>query len=369
MDTPAAVAPALEWLSDLPVIGVDVERADSKRYYRAAALLQVGGDGRVVLLDPLALEDFDALQRFVADRTVVLHACENDLDPLATLGIEPTDVADTAIAAMLLGLPTGLDQLLADVLDVVSGHDKARMQRADWERRPLPADMAAYAAEDVAHLPALWAQLDTRLRAAGRRGWYDEELAAVLARPPVEDRRDWTRTKGIGRLDPQVRARVRALWEAREELARDTDTAPGRIVNDRVLVDLAQRPPAATTELGRRGVRRQAVREFGQHLVAALDAAEDAPGEPSRRDGRRVTDQDRELADRLRVIRSEVADRLGIDAGVLCPNRQLLRAVLTDPATPQELREALELRDWQWQAVAERFIAAVFGDMSGNRDG
>ena len=52
-DTPEQLARSLALLEDLPVVGVDVERADWKRYYRAAALVQVGGEGRVALIDPL----------------------------------------------------------------------------------------------------------------------------------------------------------------------------------------------------------------------------------------------------------------------------------------------------------------------------
>ena len=144
----------------------------------------------------------------------------------------------------MLGLPLGLETLLADLLGVELDADKARMQRADWERRPLSQEMIEYAAGDVADLPALWSLLEIRLREAGREPWYREELAAALALPPAEERRDWRRVKGIGRLHPLPRARVQALWERREELARSTDTSASRIAPDRVLIELAQDPPS-----------------------------------------------------------------------------------------------------------------------------
>lgn len=364
VDTVSELGPALAGLADLDVIGVDVERSDWDRYYRAAALIQVGGEGRVVLVDPLSIHDLGALQELLSTRRTVLHACENDLGPLESLGVEPPLVEDTALAAAVLGLPMGLETLLADLLGVELVGDKSAMQRADWEDRPLTDTMLAYAAGDVADLPALWYELERRLEEAGRVDWYREELAAVLAQPSVEARRQWTRTKGAGRLGAGAQARLRAVWEARERLGRDTDTAPGRIASDKVLVDLASTPPARVSELGRRGVRRQAVRRFGAQLVAALTESQAAVAgahepRPGRRSGRAPSEEDRAMVDRLRALRSARARALGIDPGVLCPNRTLMNAVVSDPATPEQLREALGLRGWQWEQVGAAFCDAL----------
>jgi ribonuclease D len=364
-DTPALLAQGLGHLADLAVVGVDVERADWDRYWRAAALVQVGGQGRVVLVDPLELDDVAALDEFLGTRTVVLHAMENDLGPLAGLGVAPAVVEDTAIAAALLGLATGLETLLVDLLGVTLPGDKQAMQRADWEQRPLSPEMIAYAADDVADLPALWTELERRLEAAGRMGWYREEVVAALALPPAEQRRDWTRTKGAGRLDPLARSRLRALWDTREELARSTNTAPGRIVADRLLVELATAPPAALHELARRGMRRQAVRQFGAALLDAIAAGDAAGPAVAPRRGRVPSDADRANADRLRALRADVARNLGVDAGVLCPSRTLLTALLTDPQTPEELRESLGLRPWQWAQLGEVFWDALKPDGAG----
>ena len=352
------LASAMSTLADLEAIGIDVERADWDRYYRAAALIQVGGAGRVVVIDPLSVTDFTAMDDFLRDRTSVFHAVENDLDPIVSLGVKPTEICDTAIAAAVLGMPTGLEGLLRDMLGVELSGDKSAMQRANWEARPLTSEMLEYAAGDVADLPALWTVLAERLDETERRAWYDQELEALLALPSVEDRRKWSRTKGAGRLDPRARARLRQLWQAREDLGRDTDTAPGRIASDSVLVDLAQNPPKGVGELGRRGVRRQAVRTFGDALMQAVVDGETVEPE-TRTGGRPPSDQDRQLIDKLRQVRSDRATVLGIDAGVLCPSRTLAPALLSDPETPDDLRVALGLRPWQWEQLGYAFCEAV----------
>lgn len=356
--TPTELARSLEALADLRTVGVDVERADWNRYYRAAALIQVGGEGRVALIDPMSVTDLRPLHTFLSERTTVLHAMENDLRPLGAINVYPRCIEDTSIAAAMLGLPTGLEPLLSRLLGIEPTGDKATMQRADWERRPLTKEMLFYAAGDVADLPALWETLREQLGHARRESWYRQELATGMAMPPVEERREWTRTKGIGRLDPRARSRVRALWTARERLARSTDTAPSRILGDRILVDLAASPPNATEELQRRGMRRQAVRAFGDQILAAL-AAGDAQAPEPRPPGRSPTESDREKVDHLRTLRADLAREVEMDPGVLCPSRTLMAAVLSDPTNAEDLRHRLGLRMWQWELLGAKFCGVL----------
>jgi ribonuclease D len=334
-------------------VGVDVERADSARYFRRAALVQVGVPGRCALLDAVELPEMPELDDFLAGRRVVLHALENDLEPLATLGVRPRRVADTAVAAAMLGLPTGLGTLLSRLLDVELTGDKERFQRADWAARPITPDMAAYAAGDVVHLPALWAELEERLEVEGRRDWYDQELDAAVERA-FDDTRDWTRVKGAARLSPEERALLKTVWEAREQLAREHDIAPNRLIHDDVLRALALDPPSTEQQLVRRSPRRR--RQLRAHagvLLAALEEGRRAPPEPREPTGRRWTPEDRDVFDALRRRRAEVAEELGLDAGVLCPSRPLWRAVAGEPEDGHELCELAGLRPWQAELLAE----------------
>jgi len=346
------VADALSVLQ-ADVVGVDVERADADRYFRRAALVQIGIDGHCLLLDGVTLHALPEVADFLdGQRLTVLHAVENDLEPLAAKGVVPDRIADTAVAAALLGLPTGLGSLLAEVLDLQLGVDKEAYQRADWEARPLSDGMAAYAAGDVVHLPELWRQLADRLDAAGRTHWYDQELAATIERAG-EDSRDWTRVKGAGRLSPAQRAVLRAVWQERERLAREHDIAPNRLIHDDVLRSIAAEPPRTEPQLIRRSQRRRSLlRRHAGELLAAVERGLEADPEQREGAGRRWTEGDRNLYDQLRKTRAEVAEELGIDAGVLCPSRPLWRAVAGEPADGTELCALVELRPWQTEVLA-----------------
>jgi ribonuclease D len=352
VDEAFRVADALDRL-DAGTVGMDVERADSARYFRRAALVQVGAGDACVLLDAVRLDELPALDAFLAGREVVLHALENDLEPLAVLGVRPPRFQDTAVAASVLGLPTGLGPLLLEILGIELAGDKQRFQRADWEQRPLPDDMAAYAAGDVVHLPSLWASLAERLRATGRTSWYEQELEAAVERA-FDDRRDWTRVKGTARLSPEQRSVLREVWEQRERLAREHDVAPNRLLHDDVLRDLSLDPPRTEQELVRRSPRRRRqLRAYAQALLEAVHRGTQAPPEPRETTGRRWSPLDRDTYDALRRRRAEIADEIGIEAGVLCPSRPLWQAVAGGPEDGDELCRLAGLRPWQAELLAE----------------
>ncbi len=351
VDDPTTVRAALRAV-DAPVLGVDVERADADRYFRRAALVQIGSAEGCVLLDTVALDALPELDALLdTDHLAVLHAAENDLAPLEALGVGVDHLADTAVAAALLGLPTGLSRLLEDLVDVRLSDDKDAFQRADWEQRPLPADMATYAAGDVVHLPALWAVLAERLAEQGRLGWYEEELTATVARA-AEDNRHWTRVKGAGRLEPGQRAVLRALWEAREEQARTHDIAPNRLLHDDVLRELAIDPPRTPAQLVRRSPRRRGLlRQHAEVLFAAVEVGRAAEPE-AREHNVRWTETERAVHDALRTRRARVAEEVGLAPGVLCPSKVLGAAVAGDPEDGRQLCELAGLRTWQTDLLA-----------------
>lgn len=352
---------------DAPVVGVDVERGDGERYFREAALVQVGRDGRCVLLDAVRMGDLAPLAGFLDGRLAVFHAIENDVEPMEDAGVPLQRVADTQVAAQMLGLPFGLSSLLEELLEVELTEDKSRLQRADWERRPLTDEMIDYAAGDVVHLPELWSSLDRQLKATGRTSWYEQELAATLAHARA-DTRSWDRTGGLGRLDGHGRAILRAVWEERERIAREQDVAPQRIARDDALVDIAEADPSSRGDIAE-VLRRDQLREWGGQLLAAARQGSSRPDEPRPSEHRAPTDEDRAAHNRMRRERARIAEEIGMDAGVLCPSRVLWPAVLSDPEDPAELCDAAGFRPWQHDVLGDRLWDAYREKDGGRSDG
>ncbi len=364
VDDPTDIDGALGAI-DLPVVGVDVERADADRYYRHAALVQVGAADACVLLDGMVLDDLSMLQAHLATRLTVLHAASNDVVPLAAKGVTPPRLVDTAVAAAVLGLPIGLGVLLEEVLGLRIEGDKESFQRADWAARPIPAPMQAYAAGDVVHLPTLWSALADRLDAADRMSWFEQELTASLENA-VTDTRDWRRVRGVGRLSPMQQLMARMLWEAREALARAEDIAPNLLLHDEAIVALSVEPPRTAAQLARRARRRRRMEpEHADHFLTVVEAAAEREPDPPDPDRRRWTDRDTRAFDRLRETRARVAKDLGIDAGVLCASKTLKDAVRADPVDADALCDAARLRPWQRDLLGDVLWSAYRGRSAG----
>ncbi len=246
VDTPTALAAAIERLAGgTGPVAVDAERASGYRYGQRAYLVQLrrAGSG-TVLVDPDPLRDLSALGDALAPCEWILHAASQDLACLAEVGMVPRELFDTELAARLAGYErVGLAALTEGLLGLrlEKGHSAA-----DWSTRPLPEPWLRYAALDVELLIPLRERLDADLVEQGKREWAAQEFAAVLAARPAAPRADpWRRTSGIHRVrSPRQIAAVRALWEARDELARARDVAPGRVLPDSSIIAAATSAPA-----------------------------------------------------------------------------------------------------------------------------
>jgi ribonuclease D len=248
-------------------VAVDAERASGYRYTHRAYLVQLRrGDAGTVLIDPLPLDDLSPLQAAIGDAEWVLHAASQDLPCLAELKLLPTRLFDTELAARLCGFErVGLAALTETVLGYkLEKHHSA----ADWSTRPLPAGWLTYAALDVELLLELREALGAELDKQGKTEWAAQEFAALAATAgePARPRADpWRRTSGIHRVrGPRALARVRALWQARDQIAARRDVSPGRVLPDAAIVTAAELDPkderslVALTGFGGRSVRRLA---------------------------------------------------------------------------------------------------------------
>lgn len=222
-------------------IAVDTERASGYRYWPKAYLIQIRRHGAGThLIDPIPLQgELEPLRRVLNGAPWILHAASQDLPCLAELDLYPGELFDTELAARLCGyervaLGTMVEQLLGYRLE--KGHSAV-----DWSTRPLPAAWLNYAALDVELLLPLRDKLEAELIEQGKLEWAQQEFAAVRNAPPPEPRVEpWRRTSGIHKVrSPRALAVVRALWETRDELARNRDRAPGRLLPDSAIVAAA----------------------------------------------------------------------------------------------------------------------------------
>lgn len=377
-DLDAAAAAASRLAAGHGPVAVDVERASGFRYSQRAYLIQVYRRGsEVFLFDPPAIGDLSALQAAIGDEEWVLHAASQDLPSLREAGLEPPRIFDTELAARLLGHDrVGLGAVVEETLGITLA--KAH-SAADWSTRPLPQGWLEYAALDVLHLIDVRDALATELVEQGKTAFAQEEFEAVRTRAPKPPREEpWRRLSGLHTVrGRRALAVARALWQAREDYAREEDVSPGRLVPDRALVAAVIADPATKQDLARvKEFTGRASRSQLDRWWAAIEAGRADPALPAERgpgDGmpppRAWADRNPAADARLKAARPLVearAEELGMPTeNLLTPD--LLRRVAWHPpaeVTTESIGDALgELGARTWQiAQTAQVIATAFVD-------
>jgi ribonuclease D len=386
IDTPDALAGARAALAaGSGPLAVDTERAQGYRYSAQAYLIQLRRQGSGThLIDPVAFEqgqaraDFHDLADDLAEIEWILHAANQDLPCLAEVHLLPHQLFDSELAARLLNLPrVNLNALMEQALGVTLLKEHSA---ADWSRRPFPDDWLAYAALDVERLVDLREWLLERLDEADKLDWARQEFRylAEHASDPVTPRRDpWRRTSGLHVVrTPVGLAVVRELWTARELLAAQLDRAPGRVLPDRAMTELAVEfeksgAPHTFTRADLRKVtgytNRLAIRHEAEWLDAANRAVQlpkselpprtqAADGPPPPRSWERRWPSSFERYNRIRPLLIDFAETLDVPVeNLLSPDH--LRRLLwdspdhTDAAAVDARLAQLGARAWQRELV------------------
>ncbi len=359
-------------------VAVDAERASGYRYGQRAYLVQIRRAGAgTALIDPIACPDLGGLGKAIADAEWVLHAAPQDLPCLAELGMRPRRLFDTELAGRLAGFArVGLASIIEEVL----GYSLEKSHSAvDWSTRPLPEPWLRYAALDVEVLIELRDALAEELSRQGKLAWALEEFAAIAAAPVPTPRPDpWRRTSGVHKIrKPRQLAVVRALWEARDQVAQERDLSPNRVLPDSAIIEAALAMPRSARDLAAvpgfsgRGMRRglgywfAAVREayrLPEHQLPTPGTTREGPP-PARAWG----EKNPEAAERLQAVRTAVAaiaDEHRLPAeNLLSPDS--VRRLTWSP--PEDLGEesiaaalrGLGAREWQIRLTAVAISKAL----------
>jgi ribonuclease D len=362
-------------------VAVDAERASGYRYSNRAYLLQLRREGSGSwLVDPIDIDSFAPLQEALEGVEWILHAATQDLPCLADIGLVPTRLFDTELAGRLLGYPrVGLGTLVETVLGMQLLKEHSAV---DWSTRPLPEPWLEYAALDVEVLIELRDALAAELVAAGKDEWARQEFEHLRSFQLPTRVEAWRRTSGTHRVrGRRALAAVRAMWEARDEIAERRDVTPGRIIPDSAIVVAAQTMPADRAALlSTKGFHGRGAERYSGRWLAALRAAEaldeaDLPTRNPRSDGpplpRSWAERDPVAARRLSSARAAVttlAEELNLPVENLLTPDHLRRVLWSPPETrhPAGLRRDVEAalaelsaRPWQIQLTAPLITESI----------
>jgi len=238
-------------------------------------------------------------------------------------------------------------------------------QKDDWSVRPLSESQQRYAAADVLHLMPLAERLSEELDAMGRLAWVEEECAALAAQAVperVDDPDAYTRLKGARELTPRGLAVLHDLYDLRERLALAADRPPFKILGDATLVQLAARLPADRAALVPvPGCTPRVIDRWGERVLETIARAPETPpalaAAPLRRPG--LPGAARRRIEALRVWRAEASKRVGLEPGLVLPNRLITAVAEAAPRDVESLAAIDGVRRWRAEAFGVELIATL----------
>jgi ribonuclease D len=376
-ETPPALADACRALEAATgPVAIDAERASGYRYSPRAYLVQLRREGAgTFLIDPIGFDSLAPLEKALDGAEWILHAATQDLPCLAEIGLVPSSLFDTELAGRLLGYPRV--GLATEVEALLGKRMKKEHSAADWSTRPLPEPWLEYAALDVEVLIELRAVLGKELEEAGKAEWARQEFEALLSFQPTVRNEPWRRTSGLHRVrGRRLLGAVRELWETRDDIARERDVSPGRIIGDGAIVAAALEMPDTRSDLlALRGFHGRGAQRYADQWLAALDTARDLPDEQlptraPRSEGpptpRAWAERDPIAAERL-VLARDAVTRLSEEHQVPAENLiapDIVRRLMWQPpaadveAVAERLRE-YGAREWQVGLIASEMAAAI----------
>ena len=390
--TPAGVAEAARILAQgSGPIAIDTERASSFRYDDRAFLIQLRrADTPVVLIAPEGIRDTvrALLSPVINGQKWVVHAAATDLTSLAWLGLYPGALFDTEVAGRLLGIQ---NPNLAFVTETFLGITLDKGYGAtDWSRFPLSKAQLAYAALDVESLLELSDEMAYELDQEDKTEWAQEEFRVILeqfADIKAPASRHWYQSRSLrGLSEPRSLAVAKAVWEEREKQAQKIDKAPGQIISNAALMDIAKQMPRSINQLRRiPQMRKRPAGELSAWSHIIRSAADSDFHEwpslpevhhefPNKQFLKNYHPELLELANLARQHRDELAEDIAVVPDSLVSVsalRNTVWAVHGDPASPHfgdharivtsnsELRAFWKdqgLRNWQIKQLAPRLV-------------
>jgi len=247
------LAPLFSKLSEQSgMVAIDTEFFREKTYSAKLCLVQLGIDEHQYCIDVLAIDDLSLLIELFGDVriTKIFHAARQDLEVIfQTLGVMPTPIFDTQLAAAFCGLDMqiGYAALVEERLGIELGKSQAR---TDWTKRPLSEEQLAYAGDDVAYLGQIYQAAKAELVQVGKYDWYLQEIDSYYDTTPyvADPVLAYKRLSGGG-LNLIQQYTLKALAEWREASAQQRDIPRNWVLRDDRLFDLAIKRPTSVDEV------------------------------------------------------------------------------------------------------------------------
>ena len=348
-------------------IGLDTEGDSLHCYFEKVCLIQITIEAGNFIVDPLAGLDMKGFVEAIENGYVILHGGDYDLRMLhKDFHFQPKGkLMDTQIAASFAGISkTGITAILDELLGIEHQKDQ---QLSDWSKRPLTEEQLTYAVTDTAYLKPLNDKLIEILESQGKLRWFKQTMKRIVAQvgnAKAKEIVDPWRVKGYIVLQSSELRFLREIWNWREEVAKQLDRPPFKVMPNSRMIDLAKLLDAnPNIDLsGNRLIPKCCKGNFYEMLLEYISKARKLrrPDWPAKYLPKKEFEpDDKALTKKLRDFVAEVASEKGLEPCMLV-KRTKLEAVSRDkPENKRQLKKTLNILEWQEEILCDGLMDII----------
>jgi ribonuclease D len=261
IDSKLKLEDSLVNLSRCQFLGVDIESAGSKRFSQTISLVQVSSENAQYVFDPLnvSLEPLKKIFENSLIEKIFFDGLQDIQMIKRDLNFSVKSVFDISIAYQAIHPAQdvkGLKDILQEFYNI---EISKKLQRTDWEKRPLTDEMVKYASLDVVYLIKLRHKFAEKLQ---EKGNYDQILrfctSFELARPnnpAVQEKLLFLNIINKDKFSELEKLLIRRIHDYRVNRAKTIDRPFYFVFGNDQLIKLVKEKPSSVKKLEKMGIK------------------------------------------------------------------------------------------------------------------
>lgn len=348
----------LQHLENAARLAVDTESNSLYAYQEKICLVQFSTTHSDYVVDALKDLTLKRLGKIFSDHQVekVFHAAEYDLICLKRdFGFSINHIFDTMHAARVLGMEKlGLAFLLEEQFGVIQG---SSFQKADWGKRPLSAEMLAYACMDTHYLIRMRDVMHQLLVEAGRLELAQEDFERLCAVEPNHHATPlYSHVNGYHTLTPRELRVLDELCSFRDQMARKLDRPHFKVIGNHALFEIAQSQPVTEKQLmSLKNISPRVAQRYAQGL---LEAVRRGIGMPPLDSQKRARPSQRYInrLEALRQWRKKAAGKMRVQSDIVLPREIMESIAKSNPRDEEALHHEMHTVPWRFAHFGQEIL-------------
>lgn len=234
----------LDEIYDKKIIAIDTEFTRQKTYYPILSLIQISVGGKNYAVDCLSEIDLELIFKVISDEKIckIICSCRQDLEIFYHYSKQkPKNIVDVQLMANFCGI--GYNVGYSKLVEIFKNIEiDKKLQRSNWQKRPLSDEQIKYAILDVVYLQEIYEKMLKQIDEKGKKDWFFEDMQGLIDATSSSNGgslfKNFVKNKRSLRGDYKKLEKIKNILLWREKLAQDKDVPRQHLVSDHLIENI-----------------------------------------------------------------------------------------------------------------------------------